>query len=103
MSIPDSLRIFDTRPQKMDGPDPISLFHRFQCSDDRNPLSTQNLGSRYTDGSLDLRHVSPLTDGSDLSRDFYHGDSRSPVLEIPNFMNVDIPIPVGTFAWHEKG
>jgi hypothetical protein len=28
-------------------------------------MSTQNPGSRYTDGSLDLRHVSQLLDGSD--------------------------------------
>jgi hypothetical protein len=40
-----------TRPPMMDDSDPILLFRSFQCSDDRNSLSTQNPGSRYTDGS----------------------------------------------------
>jgi hypothetical protein len=84
-------------------PDPISLFQSFRSSDDRNPLSTQNPGSQYTDGSLDPCHVSPQTDGLDLSRDLYHGDSRSPVIVIFDFLIANIPIPVGTFAWREKG
>jgi hypothetical protein len=72
-----------TCPQLMDDPDPISLFSRLQCPDDRNPLSTQNPGSRYTD-SLDLRHVSPQTDGSDPSRDFS--------MEIPDLLSSRLPI-----------
>jgi hypothetical protein len=58
------------RVPRTDGPDRLSLFQSFRCSGDRNPLSTQNPGSRYTDGSFDLRHVSPQTDGPDRSRYF---------------------------------
>ena len=53
-------------------------------------MSTQNPGSRYTDGSLDLRHMSQLMDGSDRFRDFHHENSRSHVIVTPNFTNVDI-------------
>jgi hypothetical protein len=79
-----------TCSQQMDDPDPTSLFRDFLCPDDRNPLSTQNPGSRYTDGSLDLRHVSQLMDGSDRFQDFHHENSRSHVIVTPNFTNVDI-------------
>jgi hypothetical protein len=88
-------------PPMMDSPDHFSRFRDFRYPDDRNPLSTQNPSSRYTDGSLDLRHVSPQTDGLDRSPDFSHENSRSHVIVTPNFMNTDIPMAtplVGTFA-----
>jgi hypothetical protein len=78
--------------QQMDDPDPTSLFQDFRCPDDRNPLSTQNPGSRYTDGSLDLRHVSQLMDDSDRFQDFHHENSRSHVIVTLDFTNVDIPM-----------
>jgi hypothetical protein len=53
-----SSRIYATRPLKMDGSDLLSGFWDFRYSDDRNLLSTQNPGSRYADGLLDLAHVS---------------------------------------------
>jgi hypothetical protein len=82
----------------MDGPDCFSGFQDFRYRDDRNPLSTQNSGSRYTDGSLDLRHVSPQTDGSDLSRDFSHRNSRSLVFETPNISIAEVWISRHLFS-----
>jgi hypothetical protein len=90
--LPPMVWISATCSQQMDDPDPTSLFQDFRCPDDRNPLSTQNPGSRYTDGSLDLRHVSQLMDGSDRFRDFHHENSRSHVIVTPDFTNVDIPM-----------
>jgi hypothetical protein len=55
-------------------------------------MSNQNPGSRYTDGSLDLHHVSLQMDGSDRSQDFYHENSQPPVIVTPDFTNDEIPI-----------
>jgi hypothetical protein len=77
----------------MDDPDPISQFHSFRYPDDRNSLSNQNPGSRYTDGSLDPHHVSPQTDDSDsllLFQDLKCPDFLD--LENSDIPNVDIPI-----------
>jgi hypothetical protein len=90
--LPLMVWISTTCSQQMDDPDPNSLFWDFRCPDDRNPLSTQNPGSRYTDGSLDLHHVSQLMDGFDQFWDFHHENSRYHVMVTPNFMNVDIPM-----------
>jgi hypothetical protein len=79
-----------TCSQYMDDPDPTSLFQDFRFPDDKNPLSTQNPGSRYTDGSLNLCHVSQLMDGSDQFWDFHHENSQSHVIVTLDFTNVDI-------------
>jgi len=59
-----------THPPMMDGPDRFLRFRDFRYPDDINPLSNQNPGIRYIDGSLDLHHVSPQMDGPDRSHYF---------------------------------
>jgi hypothetical protein len=89
-------------PLQMDGSDCLSRFHGSKCLG-RLILRTREMSISDAPIWLPLSGLFPviwisstfpqLLDDPDLSRDFYHGNPQSPILETPDIANADISTP----------